>query len=121
LINEETDRLDQSVKKSHTYRSSMIPEITAGHILARSPDVLSTEAGGLTAIMSLSKGRYYSLDPIATDVWRRLAAPVELGQLATAVAAGYAGDPEKIEAGLGRFLEQMLQEGLIEAAAPPLL
>jgi hypothetical protein len=98
----------------------MIPEITAKHILARSPDVLSTEAGGQAAIMSISKGRYYSLDPIATDIWRRLATPVEVGKLATSLAAGYTGDPAKIEADLSRLLEQMLGEGLIEAAASPL-
>jgi hypothetical protein len=96
----------------------MIPEITAKHTLARSPDVLCTEAGGQAAIMSMSRGRYYSLDAIATDIWRRLATPVEAGNLATSLAAGYTGDPEKIEADLARLLKQMLGEGLIEAALP---
>jgi hypothetical protein len=94
----------------------MISELKSDQILSRSSDVFSTEAGGEIAIMSVPNGRYYALNPVASEIWRKLEQPTAVGQLASALAAEYEGDPGQIEKDLRETLEEWLACRLITAS-----
>lgn len=64
--------------------------------------------------MSVESGRYYGLDQIATDLWRRLESPTKVSELITNLQADYDGDDETISQDVMGFLAQMLEQGLIE-------
>jgi coenzyme PQQ synthesis protein D (PqqD) len=86
--------------------------------LSRHSDVLSTEVGGQIALMSIPNGCYYSLNSVASEIWRKLEQPTRVGQMATTLAAEYSGDPEQIENDLQETLQQWLALHLIEVSAP---
>ena len=55
--------------------------VTINSKVCWSNEQLSTEIDDRGVLMSVSKGKYYDLDPVATDIWRRLAEPVLVAQL----------------------------------------
>jgi hypothetical protein len=88
--------------------------------VSRSSDVLSTEAGGEVALMSIPNGRYYALNPFASAIWRKLEQPASVAQLAAKLAAEYNGDPAQIENDLRDTLQEWLSWRLIIPGVPDL-
>jgi hypothetical protein len=86
-------------------------------ILSRSSDVFSTEAGGEVAIMSVPNGRYYALNSVASEIWRKLDRPTAVGQLVFTLTAEYEGDPGQIERDLRETLDEWLTYRLITVGA----
>ena len=68
--------------------------------------------------MSVERGKYYDLDPISSDIWRRLAHPIAVSALCAELAARYAGAPETIERDVLQLLRQFAEQRLIEVRAP---
>ena len=94
-------------------------DVRTDRIVSRSANAFSTEAGGEVAIMSIAKGRYYALNDIASEIWRKIEHPIAVSELTGALIAHYEGDPERIESDLRGILEQWLDQGLIELSALP--
>jgi hypothetical protein len=86
--------------------------------LSRHSDILSTEVSGQIALMSIPNGCYYSLNSVASEIWRKLEQPTQVGQIAATLADEYSGDPEQIEKDLQETLGQWLALHLIEVSAP---
>ena len=63
--------------ESHMPNSGQAPLDRATR-LRRVADVLATEVGGEMVMMDVEKGVYFGLDPIGTDIWKRLEAPMGL-------------------------------------------
>ncbi len=84
-------------------------------LISRSESPLSAEVQGEVVLMNLDRGQYYGLDDIASDVWRRLEAPLTVHALCTALANEYTADPAAIERDVLALLEQMRAFGLIAA------
>jgi hypothetical protein len=40
-------------------------------IISRSPSVFITEVGGEIVMLSIERGRYFGLDQIGSDIWKR--------------------------------------------------
>lgn len=83
-------------------------------VVSRSRHHLATEVDGNMIIMSVDRGVYCALDDIGSDVWRRLAAPVPVGQLCAALADEYRGDPARIAADTLALLGALQAQGLID-------
>lgn len=96
----------------------MISSPEALQILSRSQDVLGTEAGGEVALMSIPNGCYYALNPVASDIWRKLEQPVAMGELAASLMAAYDGDPARIVKDLRETVDEWLSHGLIVVRSP---
>jgi len=91
----------------------MSRELEAHQILSRSSEVLSSEVGGDMALMSVSSGRYYALNAIASEIWRKLEQPADFAALTAALTAEYDGDPVQIEKDLRETLQEWLTQHLI--------
>lgn len=61
-----------------------------------SPDIVSEEFEGEFVILDLSCGKYYSMDPAASTLWRAIAAGVQVQDLAAAVDGAPAVTPQSI-------------------------
>lgn len=83
-----------------------------------STDQISTEVDGSVVLMSIRKGRYFDLDDVAADIWRRLAQPVRVADLCAGLAAEYDADRETIERDVLPWLERLHSERLIDVECP---
>jgi hypothetical protein len=92
---------------------TLIPEPASQQILSRNAEVISSEVGGQIALMSVRNGRYYSLNSIASDIWRKLENPTAIGRLADSLMPEYEGDAMEIERDLQETIEGWLVERLV--------
>lgn len=79
--------------------------------------LLSAELDGETVLMSLANGRYYGLDAVGSDVWRRLATPICVRDVCTELAKYYDGEAVQIEHDVLALLVQLRDEGLVEVVS----
>lgn len=82
--------------------------------LRRVPDVLATEVGGEMVMMDVQKGVYFGLDPIGTDIWKRLEESMTVAALAAALVQVYDADIACIEHDVLALLTRMVDQGLLE-------
>lgn len=93
-----------------------ISELTAQSVIRRSVRPLSADLGSETMLMSSETGKYYSLDTVGAEIWRRLVEPVSIRALCRSLATIYHGDADQIERDVIALLKKMLEQGLIEVA-----
>lgn len=77
-----------------------------------SPTVIADEVGGETLAINLNTGSYFVIPPGSLAVWNALASGVPAASLLI-------GDDDPRAAGLGSFLSQLLEAGLLREAAEP--
>ena len=65
--------------------------------------------------MSLERGRCYGLGETGTAVWKRLQQPVRVSELVEDLASEYNADPIDLSRDVVELLEQLRDEGLIQA------
>jgi hypothetical protein len=75
---------------------------------------MSRELGDETVILSLDTGNYFGLNPVGTEVWRRLRNDQTLGQLLAELAAGFDVAPETLERDVRRLLDDLCARGLVQ-------
>jgi hypothetical protein len=71
------------------------------------------EIDGEIALMSLEKGRYYSLDDIGSAIFRRLGEPVLVSVLCDELAREYRAQSAVVERDVLNLLRSMLENGLV--------
>ncbi|WP_232302430.1 PqqD family protein [Elstera litoralis] len=76
--------------------------------------MLATEVGGEMVIMNVEKGVYFGLDPIGTDIWKRLEESITVAALAGALVQVYDADIACIERDVLALLTRMVEQGLVE-------
>lgn len=79
-----------------------------------SPECVSCAVEDGVAILDLRSNTYFSLDPVGTAIWGRMATPVSLDDLATAVSAEYDVSPEVCRDDIADLLNDMLTHDLIQ-------
>ena len=83
-------------------------------IVVASKDNVSCSLGAEAAILNMSSGVYYGLDPVGAHVWSLLEQPRSVEDLRAAVMEEYEVEPAHCEADLLALLEKLRSEGLIE-------
>jgi hypothetical protein len=69
---------------------------------------------GEVIVIDLTTGSYYSLRDASAEIWRDIEAGAHEDQIGAAVESRYEGPREEILAGVGRLLDELAAEGLIE-------
>lgn len=75
---------------------------------------VSADLAEESVILSMRDGQYYGLSGVGHLIWRRLAAPVSVAELAGAVAAEYDVDHDVAERDILRLLDDLVARGLAE-------
>ena len=88
-------------------------EITDATLISRSPSVLTAEADGEIVMMSIEHGRYFGLDDIGSDIWRRIEPPCSFAALIEALAANYEADHATIAADVQGLLVRMAAQDVV--------
>lgn len=82
------------------------------HVM-RNPDVISTDTGGETLMMSIEKGFYYGLNSVGSRVWALLEQNLSVGEICRLVEAEYEIDIVECERAVMAFIEQLAQNDLV--------
>ncbi len=80
-----------------------------------SPDIVSEEFEGEFVILDLSCGKYYSMDPAASALWRAIVAGVRMDDLAAAVDGSAAVTSQSIY----EYAEKLVGYGCLARSDAP--
>lgn len=83
------------------------------------PDVVHDAIDDGIVIVNLAAGSYFTLDGTAREIWQLIEAGRPLAAINTELAQRFDGEPPQIADGTERFIDRLLEEGLIVAAAGP--
>ena len=90
------------------------PPLTLANIVQWRDAPVATEVDREVVLMSLERSRCYGLGETGSAVWRKLAKPVEIGELCRQLGTEYIAEPTTLAADVLELLEQLRGEGLIE-------
>jgi Coenzyme PQQ synthesis protein D (PqqD) len=88
--------------------------LTPDSVVVAAYDQVSNEVAGQAVILDLSRGLYYGLDEVGATVWRLMAEPRSVAELASAVCEEYDVTRERAETDLLRLLSDMAERGLVQ-------
>ncbi len=86
--------------------------------LRQGRDHVATSIGDETAMMSIKRGRYYIVGSIAERIWQMLEAPVSPRGITERLLEEYDIALEQCESEVGAFLNELIEEGLVEEHRP---
>jgi len=64
-------------------------------------------------MMSIEQGRYFGLDDIGSDIWKRIDPPCSFAALIDALAADYVADRATIAADVQALLDRMAEQDVV--------
>ena len=82
--------------------------------LRQHPEQIVAEADGEVLMMHIDSGNYYGLNEVGSFLWNQLDTPMSVRALCDAVLAEFDVDEEACVADALRFLQGMIDDGLIE-------
>src|SRR5580700_8940161 len=85
-------------------------------IISRSPSVVTAEVDGEIVMMSIEQGRYFGLDDIGSDIWKRIEQPCSFATLIDRLAADYDADRATIAADVHALLGRMAAQDVVKLA-----
>lgn len=91
-----------------------MPNITRNTIVVASPDQVASDLAGETVLLGLRTARYYGLADVGARIWDLLRDPISVSAICETIAREYEVTPERCEADVLRFLEDMAEQELIE-------
>lgn len=87
-------------------------------LFCQSSNVVSAGLDQESVMMSIERGNYYGLDPVGTDIWDLLQEPRSFQDICEYLVNRYSVDNERCKKEVEEFLEQMLDEELVEKKIP---
>ena len=81
--------------------------------IERNSSIMVAEVDGEIVMMNAGLGLYFGLDDIATDIWKRIAAPLRFSELSESLAADYDASLETIAADLSELVARMAEHRLV--------
>ena len=93
-----------------------IPAVADSTMISRSPSVLTAEVDGEVVMMSIEQGRYFGLDDIGSDIWKRLDTPCSFAELIGRLAVDYDADRAAIAADVRALLGRMAEQDVVRLA-----
>ncbi|KRA39441.1 hypothetical protein ASD81_07855 [Nocardioides sp. Root614] len=66
-------------------------------------------------MMGVEQGEYYAVKGVAAALWRHLAQPHDVSELATLVSEEYDVSAEACRADVAAFLDQLAAKGMVRA------
>jgi|ERR1041385_5304595 Coenzyme PQQ synthesis protein D (PqqD) len=85
-------------------------------MISRSTSVLTAEVDGEIVMMSIEQGRYFGLDDIGSDIWKRLDTPCSFAELIDRLARDYDADRATIAADVRDLLGRMAEQDVVRLA-----
>ena len=84
--------------------------------IVRTSETLATEVDGEIVLISIRDGRYFGLDQVGSEIWRRLETPKRVDALCAELKEHFDGDPDTIERETMTFLDTLSGSNLVQTA-----
>jgi hypothetical protein len=86
--------------------------------LSRNSDILYAPVGSEEMVMmSVTAGRYYGLNTVASRVWELLETPKTIAQLCAQICEEFEVDAQTCEAEVLKFVQDLIGNGIVHEAA----
>jgi hypothetical protein len=83
-------------------------------VVSQIEDIVASDIDGEKVMMSMKRGRYYSLDPVGSRVWEMIERPIKVSDLIDMLMLKYDVDRETCECDTLTFLEELLESGILQ-------
>jgi len=83
-------------------------------LVKQTPAVLSAEVGDAVVLLHAERNAYFDTDSVGAEVWRLIARPVAVSEICRSLEAIYEVEPGACQAEVLAFLEDALNEGIVE-------
>lgn len=91
-------------------------EVTKALFVAH-PEVIDCDLAGERALLHMDTNTYFTLNPVATDLWSALDRPRSVDDLVKAILAEYDVTEERCRADIETILAEMEKAGVITRTA----
>ena len=88
--------------------------INPGTHISRSKGFVTAPVNNELMMLNVEQGAYYSLDPIAAEIWQLLESPLPVQDIVTALQVRYAVALEECQKDVLSFLGKLYENGMIE-------
>lgn len=87
--------------------------LSSDTILVAADNQVSCDLDNEAALLNLTSGVYYGLDPMGAYIWKLVQSPTTLGELRQRLLTEYQVDEKVLQSDLFTFVNEMAAAGLI--------
>lgn len=88
-------------------------------VVVASQDQVASDLGGETVLLSMKTARYYGLADVGARIWALVQEPVSVAAICDTIASEYDVTPDRCEADVVKFLQELSEQGLVEVRGGP--
>ena len=93
--------------------------LTNDSIVVAAREQFACELQADLMVLNAASGFYYGLNPLGKRIWQLIQEPMQVGAIQDLLLKEYAVDRERCGSELQAFLQDMIQNGLIEVRSAP--
>lgn len=82
-------------------------------VLQRSSDVLTSEVDGQFVMMDVESGKYFSMNEVASDIWKALEKPIKVADIYAALLKTYDVEESQCREKVDEFLAHLSKQNLL--------
>jgi Coenzyme PQQ synthesis protein D (PqqD) len=98
-------------------RMALSISVTLDTVVSRSGEILYARAGTDEAVMmSVTAGRYYGLNAVASRIWELLERPMTIAELCARLSEEFEVDAKTCEAEVVNYVNELIDNGIAHAA-----
>lgn len=94
----------------------MTQTIAADTRLTASPDAIMSDVDGEIMLICVTSGRYFGLDSVGSEIWRRIQDPIRFADLSAGLQSHFKGDAATIDREALDFVAKLAERGLVTSA-----
>jgi hypothetical protein len=92
--------------------------VTSESILVQDNEPAGANLEGGHVLLSVRAGAYFSLNPMASEIWQMLAEPCPVGEIIASLSDGYDVDAQTIVRDVTPFLQTLVNHRLVRVINP---
>jgi hypothetical protein len=92
--------------------------VTIESILVQDKEPARANLEGGHVLLSVRAGAYFSLNPMASEIWQMLAKPCPVAEIFACLSDGYDVDKQTIARDVTPFLQTLVNDGLVRMIDP---
>jgi len=93
--------------------------LTLNSIIQRNSEVITAEADQELIMVSIATGHYYGLSHVGREIWDAIERPKRISDVVSDLTAGYDIDLSSCQDQTLSFLEDLLDDNLLQVADEP--
>jgi hypothetical protein len=98
--------------------SSAPLRVTIESVLVQDNEPVGADLDGGSVLLSLRAGAYFSLNPMASEIWQMLAEPCRVGQIFASLSDGHDVDAQTVAHDVTPFLQTLVDHRLVRVIDP---